>query len=397
MGSQSIIFPFRRVAAVVWLALAFLSARDAIGQAVSALTVPLLLPSAVVFDAQGNLYIAETGNHVIRRIDPSGNITAVAGTGVQGFSGEGGAAVSAQLDSPEGLALDGAGDLYIADTHNHRIRKVAAATRIITTVAGTGAAGFSGDNGAATAAQLDLPTALALDAGGDLYLADSANHRIRRIDAVTGSITTVAGTGMQGYSGDNGPATAAVIDSPTGLAVDAAGNLYLADTHNQRIRRVDAVTGAISTIAGNGVLGFTADGAPGTPLALPQGLSLDAIGNLYFADRANHRIRRIDANTGRSAPLRAAAYKDSRVTVARLLPQASTALAPPVSPPAAWSRLPIQGISASASYKLLQLRAQSSAPLAASARARPTSLRSRRPRSSLMEVVQSQPALRPPL
>jgi sugar lactone lactonase YvrE len=259
--------------------------------------VPLVLPSAIVFDAQGNLYFAETGNHVVRRLSPAGVVTTVAGAGVQGFSGDGGAAVVAELDSPAGLAISAMGDLYIADTHNHRVRKVAAATGIITTAAGAGVAGFSGDGGTATAARLDLPTALAIDAAGNLYVADTDNHRVRRIAAGTGVITTVAGDGVERFAGDGGPATASSIDSPNGLAVDAAGNLYIADTHNGRVREVSVASGVISTVAGTGSVGFSGDGGAATTagLALPRGLTIDSAGNIYVADSANHRVRRISA------------------------------------------------------------------------------------------------------
>jgi sugar lactone lactonase YvrE len=301
MGQQSTTTPpCRRTPLRIVLLLLTLHALQGHGQVVSAITVPLLLPSAIVFDPAGNLYIAETANHVIRKVDINGNITTIAGTGTQGFSTISGPANSTQLDSPQGLALDTANNLYIADTHNHVIRKLNLTSGILTTIAGTGAPGFSGDNGPATSAQLDLPTALALDPQNNLYLADTRNHRIRRIDAVTGFITTIAGNGTQGFSGDNAPAIAAAIDSPTGLALDASSNLYLADTHNHRIRRVDANTGLITTIAGTGSLGYSGDSAQATAatLALPHGLTLDAAGNLYFADTSNHRIRRIDAITG---------------------------------------------------------------------------------------------------
>jgi sugar lactone lactonase YvrE len=271
----------------------------AAGAKTSSLTVPLILPSAIVFDATGNLYIAETANHVIRKVDTAGNISTIAGTGTQGISGDTGPATSATLDSPQGLALDTA-NLYIADTHNHRIRKLNFATGIITTIAGTGTPGFSGDNAAATTAQLDLPTALALDTNNNLYFADTGNHRIRKVSA-TGTITTIAGTGTQGFSGDNALATSAVIDSPTGLALDSSNNLYLADTHNHRIRKITAASGIIATIAGTGAPGFSGDTAAATTatLALPHGITIDPASNLYLADTQNHRIRRIDSTTGR--------------------------------------------------------------------------------------------------
>ncbi len=305
MGTQSITHPFGprhaplRIALFLLLCLMSRFTVSAQTPTVSALTVPLILPSALVFDAAGNLYFAETGHHLIRKLDTLGNITTIAGTGSQGFSGDAGPATAATLDSPQGLALDTANNLYIADTHNHRIRELNLTTGILITVAGN-TPGFSGDNGLATSAQLNLPTALAFDATGALYIADTGNHRIRKLSPTTGLITTIAGTGTQGFSGDNGPATSATIDTPTGLAVDTAGNLYLADTHNSRIRKITVITGTIATIAGTGSPGFSGDteAATSATLALPHGLSLDAAGNLYLADTANHRIRRIDAITG---------------------------------------------------------------------------------------------------
>ena len=299
MGQQSTTQPPRRPPILFGMALLllFLTAPLAHPQ-IRATTLPLVLPSAIACDSQGNLYIAETGDHVIRRIDTNGLITTIAGTGTQGFSGDNGPATAALLDSPQGLAVDANKNLYIADTHNHRIRRLDLVTGTITTVAGT-TAGFSGDNGLAATARLNLPTALALDANNNLYIADTQNYRVRRITAATGLITTVAGNGTQGFSGDNGPATAASIDSPTGLAIDAAGDLYLSDTHNHRIRKVNAASGIITTVAG-AAAGYSGDNGPATaaPLALPHGISIDSVGNLYIADTENHRIRRIDAVTG---------------------------------------------------------------------------------------------------
>jgi hypothetical protein len=264
-----------------------------------------MLPAATVFDAAGNLYFVETGNHAVRRFSTAGVITTVAGTGIEGFAGDGGLATAAELDSPAGLALDSAGNLYIADTHNHRIREVSAATGLISTIAGTGVAGYSGDGGLATVAELALPTALGIDATGNLYIADTNNHRVRKIATGNGVITTVAGNGIEAFAGDGGVATAASIDSPNGLALDSAGDLYIADTHNGRVRIVNAATGLISTVAGAGVTGgnvqsFGGDGATANSagLALPRGLTLDSAGNLYIADSANHRIRKVAASGG---------------------------------------------------------------------------------------------------
>jgi sugar lactone lactonase YvrE len=308
MGTQSTTHPPRSKHAslrtalflLLYVAFPFAQAQTQTQPQTSALAIPLILPSAIVFDATGNLYLAETANHLIRKVDTTGHITTIAGTGAQGFSGDNGPAISATLDSPQGLALDSANNLYLADTHNHRIRKLNLTTGTITTIAGTGTPGFSGDNSPATSTQFNLPTALALDANQNLYVADTANHRVRRIDAATNIITTIAGTGTQGFSGDNTTAASANIDSPTGIVLDTANNLYLADTHNHRIRRIDATTGIITTIAGTGTPGFSGDTASATSatLALPHGLTVDANGNLYLADTANHRIRRIDTTTG---------------------------------------------------------------------------------------------------
>jgi Bacterial Ig-like domain (group 3)/NHL repeat len=264
----------------------------------AAASATLANPSAVAYDASGNLYVADAQNHVVREISKSGQISTFAGTGIEGYGGDGAAATAALLDAPTGVAVDSTGNVYIADSHNHRIRKVSSGT--ITTIAGTGAAGYSGDGGAATAAQLSLPSAVAIDSNGNLYIADTNNQRIRKITGTT--ITTIAGSGEELYAGDGAAATAAVLDLPTGVAVDATGNVYIADRHNQRIRMVSPA-GTISTIAGSGPAnfsgGFSGDGAPATAamLAKPRGVSVDSTGNIYIADTDNQRIRQVSGNT----------------------------------------------------------------------------------------------------
>ena len=257
------------------------------GQAVAATVAN---PAAVAYDATGNLYLADAQNHVIREISKAGIITVVAGTeATEGYSGDNGPATSATLDSPTGVAVDANGNIFIADSHNHRIREVSSGT--ITTIAGTGTAGFSGDNGAATSAQLALPSAVAVDSTGNIYIADTNNQRIRMISGTT--ISTIAGDGEELFAGDGAAATAAVLDSPTGVAVDKSGNVYIADRHNQRIRMISGTT--ISTIAGSGTAGFSGDGATATAAQLfkPSGVSVDASGNVYIADTGNQRIREL--------------------------------------------------------------------------------------------------------
>jgi hypothetical protein len=230
----------------------------------------------------------------------------VAGDGTSGYGGDNGPATDAQLQGPIRVALDKAGNLYIADAGNNRIRKVIVATGLITTVAGSGATGignggFSGDGGPAIDALLDYPIGVAVDQMGNLYIADSNNHRIRKVIATTGVITTVAGSGPVGagnggFSGDGGPATGARLDFPAGVVVGGLGDLYIADQGNHRVRKVVAATGVITTVAGTGVAGYGGDGGPAASaqLRLPTDVAFDLAGNLYVADQDNHRIRQVE-------------------------------------------------------------------------------------------------------
>ena len=250
-----------------------------------------LLPSSVAFDAAGNLYFADTNRHVVYESSLAGVLSVVAGNGVQGYSGDGGAATSAELNSPQGVAVGADGTLYIADTGNQRVRMVSGG--VISTVAGNGNVGFAGDGGAATLAAFRGPNALAIDPSGALLVCDAGNQRVRRISA--GLIQTVVGNGVQGFAGDGGAATSAELDTPMGLAVGGDGRIFIADSHNQRIR-VIATNGVISTFAGNGVAGFAGDGGPSTAaeLSLPRGLIVSAAGGVIFADSDNQRMRKVD-------------------------------------------------------------------------------------------------------
>jgi sugar lactone lactonase YvrE len=253
-----------------------------------------LYPTGIGVDPIGNLYIADGNNNVVRKVGTNGIITTVAGNGTPGYSGDGFGATSAQLNTPAGVAADAAGNIYIADAHNNVVRKVAA-NGTITTVAGTGSAGYLGDNGPATKAQLNEPESVRLDAAGNLYIADSENSRIRKV-ALDGTITTVAGS-WQGYYGDGGPATSADLYYPADAVVDATGNMYIADYANNVIRKV-AANGIISTVAGNGSGTYSGDGGLAThaQFYLPNGVAVDGHGNLVIADTGNSAVRKVAAN-----------------------------------------------------------------------------------------------------
>ena len=253
-------------------------------------------PADIAIDGSGNLYIADWGNERVRKVDGrTGLITTVAGTGEYGYSGDGGAATRARLALPSAVAIDGSGNLYIADFDNHRVRKVGAVTGLITTVAGTGLEGYGGDGGRATQARLNNPADIAIDGSGNLYIADWGNERVRKVDGRTGLITTVAGTGEYGYSGDGGPATQARLNFAAHVVIDGSGNLYITDVNNHRVRKVEAATGLITTVAGTGLKGYGGDGGAATqaPLDYPHGVAVDGSGNLYIADWGNHRVRMV--------------------------------------------------------------------------------------------------------
>ncbi len=242
-------------------------------------------------DGSGNLYLSDTGSFKIKKVTSSGTISDFAGNGTGGLAGDGQALNVAEFNRPTGLVLDAAGNLYIADSGNHAIRKITA-SGTLSTFAGNGRPGYIGDGGAAGSAQLNNPTALAIDAAGNIYVADTDNGVIRKITPGGGTITTIAGTGSNGYSGDGGPATSATLNHPRGLAVDAAGNIYIADTVNHRIRVV-LTNGKIYTVAGTGGIGKGGDGGSATRAGLnfPTALAIDGAGNVYVADSQNNEIR----------------------------------------------------------------------------------------------------------
>lgn len=284
-----------------------------VGDGGPAANAVLLNPYGLVFDGSGNLYIADITANRIRKVDSAGMISTVAGTGAAGFSGDGGPGTAARLNAPNGLAVDGAGNVYIADTNNNRIRKLDT-NGVITTVAGAGPAGYSGDGRKATQARLRSPYGVFVASSGALYVADSNNNRIRKVDS-GGIIRTVAGSSRAGWRPeDEGSAAAnAGLSFPTRIVVDDSGNLFIADTSNHRIRKVDK-DGIITTYAGNcppnltrsepiactATPGYEGDGRPATQalMAFPYGLALDSKGNLFIADQSNSRVRRVDAASG---------------------------------------------------------------------------------------------------
>jgi uncharacterized protein (TIGR03437 family) len=255
-----------------------------------AISAALNGPEGVAMDSAGNLFIADYYNNRVRKVTPTGTITTVAGTGADGSGGDGGLATSALFSHPSGVAVDNAGNLFIADYMNNRIRKVTPAGTI-STVAGNGTEGYNGDNIPATSAELWLPIGVAVDSAGNLFIAELTGYRIRKVTPA-GIISTVAGNGSPGYN--DGPATSAGLNFPTGVAVDGAGNIFIADRGNNFIRKVTPA-GMMSRVAGNGNQGFSGDGGPATSAALsyPSGVAVDAAGNLFIADAGNNLIRKV--------------------------------------------------------------------------------------------------------
>lgn len=262
------------------------------GQATSA---KFALLNGLTFDTAGSLYIVDGQYSCVRKVNMAGIITTIAGNGTMGFSGDGGQATAAELSDPTLLAFDATGNLYIADRANSLIRKVTT-SGIISTVAGNGTLGYSGDGGQATLAALNAPTGIALDVFGNFYIADDQNSRIRKVNSA-GIISTIAGNGTMGYSGDGGQATAAELSDPWGITFDAAGNLYITDAGASVIRKVNTA-GIISTVVGTGTGGYSGDGGQATAAEInqPVGVILDAAGNLYFADNQNSRVRVINTS-----------------------------------------------------------------------------------------------------
>lgn len=251
-------------------------------------------------DRQGNFYLADTGNHCIRKIDArTGLIRTVAGNGQKGYTGDGGPAAQATMNEPYGVLPDRDGNLLIVDRLNAVIRRVDAKTGVMSTYAGNGQKGFGGDGGPAAQAMLREPNALDLDPKGDLYIADVADNRIRKVDHRTGIISTVAGTGKREFSGDGGPAAQAGIQGARGVAFDREGAMYLCEREGNRVRKVDVHSGIITTVAGTGQKGYTGDGGPALQATFngPKWIHVGPDGNIYVVDTENHCVRAIDPKT----------------------------------------------------------------------------------------------------
>ncbi len=257
-------------------------------------------PFGVVRGPDGAIWFCEYTGQRIRRVAPDGTISTIAGTGKKGYSGDGGPALQATFNLPHELRFDAAGDLYVVDMTNHVVRKIDLKTRLITTLAGTGVAGYSGDGGPAAKAQLKQPHSIQFGPDGSLYVCDIGNHVIRRIDMKTGTISTFAGTGKAGKTPDGSPITGTPITEPRSLDFDQAGNLWVATRGGNQVFKLDLKAEKIHHIAGTGAKGFTGNGGPAklATLSGPKGISIDAEGNAWLADCESHSIRRVNAKTG---------------------------------------------------------------------------------------------------
>ena len=263
-----------------------------------AVNAGLFAPYDIALDGSGNYYIADGYNNRIRKVNSAGIITTIAGRDTAGYNGDNILAINAQLYRPAGITCDHAGNIYFADAFNNRVRKINTATGIITTIAGNGSSIYNGDDIAADSAGVYNPHRVAIDTAGNIFITDWGNHRIRKVNTA-GVITTIAGTGIAGDNGDNGPADTAEIDEPYGIAVDNSGNIYFADLAKNKIRAINA-GGTIITIAGTGAYGFAGDGGAVDTAEFknPSGIAVDAIGNIYIADGLNQRIRKVTVSTG---------------------------------------------------------------------------------------------------
>lgn len=257
-------------------------------------------PFGIVRGPDGALYICDTGNHVIRRVDTNGAITTVAGVGRKGYRGDGGPALAAELNEPYEIRFDPFGNMFFVEMRNHVVRRVDAETKRITTVAGTGKPGFSGDGGAGTLATLNQPHSIQLDARGNLFICDIGNHRIRRVDFATGVISTFAGTGARAPTKDAAPIAGNPLNGPRAIDFDSAGDLWLALREGNAVYRIDMKLRTVHHVAGTGQKGFSGHGAPArlATLSGPKGLSVAPDGNVYLADTESHSVRLIDLKSG---------------------------------------------------------------------------------------------------